>query len=143
MFRLSPDHEEDQIHGDVYGAGRYKSIPRKVVPEEKVPEDPEEAISKEDRIRSSLTMSFQDAFDPAKSQLDGMARMFEIRNFVAEEWPHVLVWDLFVGRAIWKDGINREIDTRLSLAFCNFIGPPGLLIHVATCALTGKGLPKM
>ena len=64
MFRLSPDHEEDQIHGDVYGAGRYKSIPRKVVPEEKVPEDPEEAISKEDRIRSSLTMSFQDAFDP-------------------------------------------------------------------------------
>ena len=32
---------------------------------------------------------FLDVFDPAKSQLDGMVRLFEVRDFVAEEWPHV------------------------------------------------------
>ena len=86
---------------------------------------------------------FQDVFDPAKSQLSGMQKLFDIPNFVAEEWPHVLIWDLFVGRYIWKDGLQRDIDTRFSLAFCNFIGPPGLLIYAATCIITKKGLPKM
>ena len=31
---------------------------------------------------------FADVFDPAKNQLDGMVRLFEVRDFVAEEWPH-------------------------------------------------------
>ena len=44
---------------------------------------------------------FADVFDPAKSQLDGMQRLFDVRDFVAEEWPHVLIWDLLAGRAIW------------------------------------------
>ena len=43
---------------------------------------------------------FADVFDPAQNQLDGMVRLFQVRDFVAEEWPHVLIWDLFVGRAI-------------------------------------------
>ena len=43
---------------------------------------------------------FQDVFDPSKLELDNMAYMFEIRNFVAKEWPHILVWNLFVGRTI-------------------------------------------
>jgi len=86
---------------------------------------------------------FREVFDPSLSQLAGMQKLFEIPNFVAEEWPHVLIWDLFVGRQIWIDGLERGIDTRLSLAFCNFIGPPGLLVHVATCLITGKGLPPM
>jgi len=72
-----------------------------------------------------------------------MTKLFEFRNFVAEEWPHVLVWDLFVGRIVWRDGLERDVDTRVSLSFCNFIGPPGLLIYVATCLLGGKGLPKV
>ena len=33
---------------------------------------------------------FADVFDPAQSQLDGMVRLFQVRDFVAEEWPHVL-----------------------------------------------------
>ena len=44
---------------------------------------------------------FADVFDPRNSPLDGMQRLFSLRDFVAEEWPHVLAWDLFVGRAIW------------------------------------------
>jgi len=86
---------------------------------------------------------FQEVFDPSQSQLAGMAKMFQFPNFVAEEWPHVLVWDLFVGRAIWLDGLERGINTRFALLFCNLIGPPGLLIYAATCILSGKGLPSM
>ena len=86
---------------------------------------------------------FQEVFDPSMSQLAGMQKLFEIPNFVAEEWPHVLIWDLFVGRQIWIDSLERGIDARLSLAFCNFIGPPGLILYVATCLLSGKGLPTM
>eukprot|EP00546_Thalassionema_frauenfeldii_P006857 CAMPEP_0178919916 /NCGR_PEP_ID=MMETSP0786-20121207/14707_1 /TAXON_ID=186022 /ORGANISM="Thalassionema frauenfeldii, Strain CCMP 1798" /LENGTH=190 /DNA_ID=CAMNT_0020593909 /DNA_START=162 /DNA_END=734 /DNA_ORIENTATION=- len=86
---------------------------------------------------------FKEVFEPSNSQLGGMQKLFQYPNFVAEEWPHVLIWDLFVGRMIWLDGLERGIDTRISLSFCNFIGPPGLLIHAATCVLTGKGLPPM
>jgi len=84
---------------------------------------------------------FGEVFDPSLSQLDGMMKLFNVRNFAAEEWPHVLVWDLFVGRIIWKDGLERDVDTRLSLSFCNFIGPPGLIIYAVTCLLGKKGLP--
>ena len=30
---------------------------------------------------------FADVFDPSQNQLDGMVRLFEVRDFVAEEWP--------------------------------------------------------
>lgn len=84
---------------------------------------------------------FMDVFDPALNQLDGMERLFAYRNFVAEEWPHVLIWDLFVGRFIWLDGLRRGVFTPHSVLLTNLIGPPGLLLHAATCLVTGKGLP--
>lgn len=87
---------------------------------------------------------FLDVFRPDLSQLDGMQRLFEVRDFVAEEWPHVLIWDLFVGRAIWLDGISRNVPFLApSLLLCNFIGPPGLLLYALTCSLTGVGLPPL
>lgn len=86
---------------------------------------------------------FADVFDPTQSQLEGMRRLFEVPNFVAEEWPHVLIWDLFVGRLIWLDGVDRDIVCWHSLLLTNFIGPPGLLLHAATSALSGKGLPTL
>jgi hypothetical protein len=91
----------------------------------------------------SQLLIFTEVFDPSLSQLEGMQKLFVYPNFVAEEWSHVLIWDLFVGRAIWLEGLKRGIDTRVSLTFCNFIGPPGLLIFVATCLLSGKGFPSM
>merc|ERR1719310_409085 len=89
---------------------------------------------------------FGDVFDPAKSQLEGMVRLFEVRDFVAEEWPHVLVWDLFVGRAIWLDAMRRPTPvpfTWASLLLTNGIGPPGLLLYVALCLGSGRGLPTL
>jgi len=64
--------------------------------------------------------------------------MMTYSNFVSEEWSHVLTWDLFVGRWIWLDGLRRGIFTPHSVLLCNLIGPPGLLLHFATCAVTGK-----
>ena len=46
---------------------------------------------------------FKEVFDPSMSQLEGMQKLFEIPNFVAEEWPHVLIWDL--GET---SGVNRR-----------------------------------
>ena len=86
---------------------------------------------------------FAEVFNPLLDQLDGMVKLFEVRNFVAEEWPHVLIWDLFVGRLIWLDGLERNVTTWHSLLLANFIGPPGLLLHAATSVLSGKGLPKL
>jgi hypothetical protein len=87
---------------------------------------------------------FADVFDPAQSQLDGMVRLFQVRDFVAEEWPHVLIWDLFVGRAIWIDALTRETPfTWAALLLTNGIGPPGLLLYVVLCIATGKGLPTL
>jgi len=86
---------------------------------------------------------FGEVFDPSLSQLGGMQKLFQYPNFVAEEWPHVLIWDLFVGRMIWLDGLQRGINSRIALAFCNGIGPPGFLIYVLTCLISGKGMPSM
>jgi hypothetical protein len=84
---------------------------------------------------------FADVFDPAGDPQKAMVGMMQYPNFVSEEWSHVLTWDLFVGRWIWLDGLKRGIFTSHSVLFCNLIGPPGLLLHWATCLLTGKGLP--
>lgn len=70
-----------------------------------------------------------------------MVGMMRAPNFVAEEWSHVLTWDLFVGRWIWADGLARGVPIRASVLLTNLIGPPGLLLHLATCLVTGKGLP--
>ena len=86
-------------------------------------------------------LEFNDVFDPSKdSQAAFMNMVTNYPNFVAEEWPHVLTWDLFVGRWIWLDGLKRGIFSGHSVLFCNLIGPPGLLLHWITCVVTGKGL---
>jgi hypothetical protein len=82
---------------------------------------------------------FADVFDPAGDpQKAFMGMTSNYPNFVAEEWSHVLTWDLFVGRWIWLDGLKRGIFTPHSVLFCNLIGPPGLLLHWLTCTLSGK-----
>lgn len=84
--------------------------------------------------------AFNDVFDPnGDPQKAFMNMVTNYPNFVAEEWSHVLTWDLFVGRWIWLDGLKRGIFTPHSVLFTNLIGPPGLLIHWVTCLVTGKG----
>jgi Domain of unknown function (DUF4281) len=89
---------------------------------------------------SAPLAEFADVFDPLGDPQKGMVGMMQYPNFVSEEWSHVLTWDLFVGRWIWLDGLKREIFTCHSVLLCNLIGPPGLLLHWATCIVTGKGI---
>lgn len=85
-------------------------------------------------------LEFNDVFDPSGDpQRAFMNMVTNYPNFVAEEWPHVLTWDLFVGRWIWLDGLRRGVFTSHSVLFANLIGPPGLLLHWITCLVTGKG----
>ena len=85
---------------------------------------------------------FADVFDPAGNPQAAMVGMMKYPNFVSEEWSHVLTWDLFVGRWIWLDGLRRGVFTSHSVLLCNLIGPPGLLLHLATSLLSGKGFPS-
>ena len=89
---------------------------------------------------------FNEVFNPAGFPFStapqaAMQGMMQYVNFVSEEWPHVLIWDLFVGRYIWLDGERRGVFTPHSVLLTNLIGPPGLMLHFLTCVLTGKGLP--
>ena len=45
-----------------------------------------------------------------------------------------------MGRWIWVDGLKRGIFTRHSVLLTNLIGPPGFLLHLITCIVTGKGI---
>jgi len=85
---------------------------------------------------------FNDVFDPSGNPQAAFMGMVQYPNFVSEEWSHVLTWDLFVGRWIWLDGLKRGVFTSHSVLLCNLIGPPGFLLHLATCLVTGKGLPS-
>ncbi len=70
--------------------------------------------------------------------------MLENPNFVAEEWTHVLTWDLFVGRFVYLDALARGVpNLRACLLFINFTGPPGLLLYAWSCVTSGKGLPPI
>tara|TARA_B100000405_G_scaffold294916_1_gene248456 strand:- start:1012 stop:2859 length:1848 start_codon:yes stop_codon:yes gene_type:complete len=72
----------------------------------------------------------------------GFQSMLENPNFVTEEWAHVLAWDLFVGRWMWLDAIERDVPFLWAcLLTTNFTGPPGLLQYFVVCLLSGKGLP--
>jgi hypothetical protein len=81
---------------------------------------------------------FAGVFDPSGYPLQSMMGMMKYPNFVSEEWSHVLVWDLFVGRLIWLDGIQKNIFTGHSVLLTNLIGPPGFLLHFLTCKLFRK-----
>jgi len=85
---------------------------------------------------------FAGVFDPAGEPQKAMVGMMTYPNFVTEEWSHVLTWDLWVGRWIWLDGMKRGVFTPHSVLLCNLIGPPGLLLHIATGIVQGKGFPN-
>jgi hypothetical protein len=46
-------------------------------------------------------------------------------------WTHYLVFDLFVGRHIWQESLDRGRTDRLSLLLTWMAGPLGLTLHLA------------
>ena len=84
---------------------------------------------------------FNHLFDPNYDGVETFLELATYKNFISEEWTHALIWDLFVARYIWLDGRRRGIFTSHSVLLTNAIGPPGLLLHLATCLIFRKGLP--
>lgn len=46
-------------------------------------------------------------------------------------WTHYIAFDLFVGRWIWEDALERGLASRLSLFLTWMAGPAGLGLHLA------------
>ncbi len=84
------------------------------------------------------------AIDPESAQALANPKLADIARFFGEEpaaatgWVHFLVMDLFVGRWIYWQGIEKQIWTIHSLILCLFFGPVGLLSHIITAAISGK-----
>lgn len=68
--------------------------------------------------------------------LTDLAALFSIPKIMATGWVHYLVMDLFVGRWIYQQGVEKGIVTTHSLILCLFAGPIGLLSHIITAWLT-------
>jgi len=84
-------------------------------------------------------------FDPSNNQIEKLQKIFTFKNFVAEQWPHTIVWDLLAGRAIWLDSLYRNIygnGVKCSIAVVDWIGPPGLLLYTLISLSEGKGIPS-
>jgi len=71
-------------------------------------------------------------------KLSAMQEMRQYPVFVSEEWAHVLAWDLFVGRYVYLDGLDKEVPTPHSLFFTFLLGPLGLTFHLLTRAIVTK-----
>ncbi len=72
----------------------------------------------------------------ANPTLPNLAALFSIPKVMATGWVHYLVMDLFVGRWIYQQGVEKKIITFHSLSLCLFAGPIGLLSHLITAAGT-------
>lgn len=80
--------------------------------------------------------------DFANPTLEGIARLFSQEAIAATGWVHYLVMDLFVGRWIYFQGVEKKIITTHSLTLCLFAGPLGLLSHLITAAVVAAIAPK-
>ncbi|XP_024535986.1 protein ABA DEFICIENT 4, chloroplastic [Selaginella moellendorffii] len=69
-------------------------------------------------------------------ELAGITQMFASTVTVASAWVHLLAADLFVGRQIYLEGLEHNIETRHSLILCLMFCPIGMICHIFTKALT-------
>ncbi|KAJ7523690.1 hypothetical protein O6H91_18G058400 [Diphasiastrum complanatum] len=69
-------------------------------------------------------------------ELSGISKMFLSTLTVASAWVHLLAGDLFIGRHIFLDGLDHDVETRHSLLLCMIVCPIGLISHMVTKAIT-------
>ena len=59
-------------------------------------------------------------------------------GYAAQDWIHLIAWDLIGGRWIYLDGLGKKVPTWHSLMITFGGGPLGLLVHFVTCSLSQK-----
>jgi hypothetical protein len=70
---------------------------------------------------------------PGPLRLDDLAQFFARPEIALVAWIHILAFDLFVGRWIYRDGREREISTwamSAVLLLTMLLGPLGLLVYL-------------
>jgi Domain of unknown function (DUF4281) len=64
--------------------------------------------------------------------LEGITRLLGTPQGAFTGWAHFLAFDLFVGRWIYQDSLQRGKTARLALLLTLFAGPLGLLFYLVT-----------
>ena len=55
--------------------------------------------------------------------------------YAAQDWIHLIAWDLIGGRWIYLDGLEKKVPTWHSLIITFGGGPIGLVLHYITCTV--------
>lgn len=92
-------------------------------------------ISSPEELVSKVEFLFIEAIqDPSKMQ----AMLSSGPAYAAQDWIHLIAWDLIGGRWIYLDGLEKKVPTQLSLAVTFTGGPLGFLVHLLMCKLKKK-----
>ena len=92
-------------------------------------------ISSPGELVSKVGFLFIEAItDPGKMQ----AMLSSGPAYAAQDWSHLIAWDLIGGRWIYLDGLDKKVPTQLSLAATFTGGPLGLLVDLTFCKLYNK-----
>lgn len=86
-------------------------------------------------LTSTLTLSqdgsgSEGAKELLNPSLDGIIKLLGNRQSAFAGWVHFLAFDLFVGRWIYLDSLERGKPARLSILLTLFAGPLGLLFYL-------------
>ena len=59
-------------------------------------------------------------------------------GYAAQDWIHLIAWDLIGGRWIYLDGLDKKVPTWHSLTITFGGGPLGLVLHYITRTFSRK-----
>lgn len=85
------------------------------------------------------TLDGESAAAFANPTLPIIAQLFSQEKIALTGWVHFIVLDFFVGRYIYLEGQRTGVWTVHSLILCLFAGPLGLLSHIVTTWIQGRG----
>lgn len=92
-------------------------------------------VSSPNELVQKVKFLFIDAItDPGKMQ----EMLSSGPAYAAQDWIHLIAWDLIGGRWIYLDGLDKKVPTQLSLVATFTGGPLGLLAHLLTCNISKK-----
>jgi uncharacterized membrane protein len=70
--------------------------------------------------------------DLLNPKFEAINKLFATPQGTLVAWVHIATFDLFVGRWIYLDSLQRGKTARLALLLTLFVGPLGLLFYLAT-----------
>lgn len=70
-------------------------------------------------------------------ELSGIIQMFSNEMTMASAWIHLLAVDLYAAKQVYEDGMQNDVEVRHSVSLCLLFCPIGILVHLATKAVSG------